>query len=95
VSYLLPITDEIKLQCFNVVFAEMLGGEKPIEILNQYYGDGMTLDEIARIQGLKFPQQVARIINTSRVRLAKCGLWPKDWHKPPRQGRKAKAIVGD
>lgn len=75
----MPISDHLKLASFDVIFLEMMGGIKPIEIMNQYHVDSMSIRDIAKVQGME-RWDVERTIKRSREKLCRCGLWPSEWN---------------
>lgn len=78
VKELMPIADEVKIRCFDVVFVEMLGGASSVEMLNQYHVDGMSVRDISEIHQIA-PMTIQDRLERSREKLRKCGLWPADW----------------
>ena len=83
----MPIPDETKLRCFDVVFAEMIGGTEAVTILTRYHDEGQSLRDIGSVNGLH-ATQVLRILRTARQKLKRCGLWPVQWNE---RGRKVMA----
>jgi hypothetical protein len=91
----MAISDEVKLRCFNAVFARAVGGDDVVEMLCQFHVEGLTYEKIAEIHGTGSVMRVFRKIRSARKSIREMGLWPAEWTERGWRGRRMATITNN
>lgn len=79
---MLVIPDEQKLEAFDALLFDWLGGEDVVRMVYQRHELGWSYRQIAEVHG-EAVASVWRLVGAARVKLRRLKLMPADWEQPP------------